>query len=243
MFFGRCALCSDFFSAFACALTHESAKKSAQGAEVFMDSINISIVRIVLALVLIAGFAPALTACGGDPPRKEWPAMQWRGSDTEPGSRPQAVADHAYRSASTTVGRHAAFTIGLAFIAGMPWLVIMLIPGIWFGSLEMKAEAAIILAVSGMIWYLGVAFHDLGLIWWLVWLNVIPGVILAFWKTESGKIGLFGFFAGTAAAYIAVIAVNMLLSGLILQPLTTAAVIFAAVVLYRRVRSWEVLNS
>jgi|WetSurMetagenome_2_1015567.scaffolds.fasta_scaffold177219_1 hypothetical protein len=148
----------------------------------------------------------------------------WKGNDLEPRSSHAAIAGHAVRSGAATVGRQIAFTVGIAMIAIMPWIVIFLIPGIWFGRWEMKVESLSILCTSGIIWYFGSAFHDLGLIWWLVWLNVIPAVILMFWSSESGKIALFGFFAGFGAAYMIVKSVNMLLSGLVLQPLTTIVV-------------------
>jgi hypothetical protein len=179
------------------------------------------IARIVMAVTLLFGVAPMLSACS-DPP-KEWPPITIQGDWGQVTTSPADRADHFVRHYTGIAGHAFSVTLYMCVISLMPWVVILVIPGVLFGKLEMKVESLLILGASAMLWFKSDTFQDLGLGWWLLILDVIPATIMLFWSEEHGKILLFALPAVACDLYMVMSTIIWIGDGLVKSPLITLA--------------------
>jgi hypothetical protein len=183
-----------------------------------------------MVLFLAALFvSPVMVGCGN--PADKFPDMSMKG-DIEPGSSRLAVADHGVRQGGCVVTHSLGYLVYLAVILAIPWVAILLIPGVIAGEWEMKIESALIIFASATIWFGSSTFRDLGLGWWLLVIDVIPAIIIIFWTSERLKILLFGIPTGICVVYHALSFIMGITDHVILNPATVLVCILVAALLY-----------
>lgn len=144
------------------------------------------VARIVLVVAVVFGFAPMLTACGGEPER-ELPAMQWLG-DVEPGTSPAGRIDHFVRHATGGIGVGISIILVFLFLLVVPWVAVIGTLESLFGKLEVPVEAGLILLASLGLWGYSDTINKLGMGWWLLGMDVIPAVLALIFQKKKRAI-------------------------------------------------------
>jgi hypothetical protein len=189
------------------------------------------LVALAVLVLLVAGCShqPVGPNPFGDP--------RWKGHDLSPGSGPLACMEHMVRYGSAYAGMQLSTVFYTALILLVPWVVILLVPGVIFGAWEMKVESLLILGFFGLLWWKSQMLGDLGLVPWLIIVDMIPAAIMFFWSSEAHKTALFGAFSAILVLKMLVDVCVWIGDGLVLASISTMlciAALVGMVVLCRR---------
>jgi len=159
-----------------------------------MDKIQMIVARIVLALTLVFAAAP-LAGCS----ENNLPTMTIKGGD-----RPTASDGTNNLSRGLERNGYAAMNRGdflgmWIVIAGVPWLIFLLISGWLFGKKNEKPLEILTLCVGAAALYKPASHQDLEP--WLLLTWVVPCAIYIFLKGEKRKFVAFGAFSVAFAAW------------------------------------------
>lgn len=150
---------------------------------------NDRIDKIILPVLVIVVAGYLLAGCASEDTNNLHVATQWKGNDTVPMGGWDS-ASYGYWYVRNTVLNTISGFFWSAVLVGHPLAIIVGVTGWQFGKKEMPVEGLLIAVLGVLLMAVG-PYREMGLLGWVLALNVVPGLMLVFWRSEGGKVMMF----------------------------------------------------
>ncbi len=190
--------------------------------------------KLVFVVLVVCGLF-GMVGCGANYHDSPNPIGSTRTGEVAPVTSPGGRIEHHVIKVGQQLGYAQAWFIVACLIAGVPLLIIFLIPGIFFGRAEQPVEGALIVGF-GVLAITTLRAPDLGLTWAVILCNIIPGALL-FLKglvseEEEGKIAIVAIPNILMIGFLIIKAIGGLINGLLEAPWATMGLILLTMFIF-----------